>query len=417
MKEQKDLLARVREGVAEIAASREQVQAHLAPLEGSAAKLREQQAKALELGRADLAEMAARHAASAETQISALRGQIELLNEEERKLAELGERLQSKIDPLAYMHSQAAEEKENERRRPYAESRTADAAAMNNDLEAAVSALGGLLAASLKAGDLVSFSMLKTPASPPQWRHAELEQPEPAPVLEAFIPQHLTGLSKVFGKGKHEQAVAEGRAWYEQAVSVHRAREERRTRALAAADAEWQAAANAANAQARKQHQEIDAFEADYRRGDLDAIVAYCSLVLEASRYPGGFPQKFKFAYVPESRQAVVEYELPTVEVVPAIKAYRYVKATDTITESPRPQAQIKALYASVVAQVAIRTLYELFRSDKGGHIHTVVFNGVVDTTDPGSGRRIRAVPGDGAHHVGVIQRARPVARRALGMP
>ncbi len=119
MKEQKDLLARVREGVAEIAASREQVQAHLAPLEGSVAKLREQQAKALELGRPDLAEMAARRAASAKTQISALRGQIELLNEEERKLAELGERLQSKIDPPAYMRSQAAEE--SERRRLYAE--------------------------------------------------------------------------------------------------------------------------------------------------------------------------------------------------------------------------------------------------------------------------------------------------------
>jgi restriction system protein len=59
--------------------------------------------------------------------------------------------------------------------------------------------------------------------------------------------------------------------------------------------------------------------------------------VLEASRYPDGFPQEFKFAYVPESRQAVVEYELPTAEVVPAVKAYRYVKTSDTIAESMRP--------------------------------------------------------------------------------
>lgn len=288
----------------------------------------------------------------------------------------------------AYVRALAAEEKE--RKRLYGESRVAHVAAMNDDLEAAVGALEGLLAASLKAGDLISFSSLKKPASPPQWRHTNLEQPESAPVLETFTPSPLTGLSKVFGKGKHEQAVAEGRARFEQAVSEHRAREQQRSRALAAAHAEWQATVDAANAQARKQHQEIDAFEADYRRGDLDAIVSYCSLVLESSRYPARFPQEFKFAYVPESRQAVVEYELPIVDVVPTVRAYRYVKASDTISESARPQSQIKALYASVVAQVAIRTLHELFRSDKGGHIETVVFNGIVDTTDPGSGRRIR---------------------------
>ena len=78
-----------------------------------------------------------------------------------------------------------------------------------------------------------------------------------------------------------------------------------------------------------------------------------------------------------------MEYELPTVDVVPAVKAYRYVKQSDSIAESARPQAQIKALYASVVAQVAIRTVRELLTSDKAGHIDTVVFNGHVDTTDP----------------------------------
>jgi restriction system protein len=288
----------------------------------------------------------------------------------------------------AYLRARAAEEKE--RKRLYTESRMADVAALNDDLNAAVKTLEGLLAAALAAGDLVSFSSLKVPVSPPPWRHTELEPPEPAPVLESFLPAPPTGLSKMFGKGKHKQAVTAARARYGQAVSEHRAREEQRSGALAAARAEWRAAVNAANAQARRQHKEIDAFEADYRRGDLDAIVSYCSLVLEASRYPDGFPQQFKFAYVPESRQAVVEYELPAAGVVPAVKAYRYVKASDTIAGSARTQSQIKTLYASAVAQVTIRTLHELFRSDKGGHIGAVVFNGVVDTTDPGSGRRIR---------------------------
>jgi restriction system protein len=251
----------------------------------------------------------------------------------------------------------------------------AHVAAMNADLETTIEALQGLLAASLKAGDLVTFSLLKKPASKPPWKHAHLERAEPAPVPEKFMPPPLTGMGKLFGKAKHEQAIAEGQARYAQAVKAR---------------AEWQAAAAQLEEEANKQHEQVDTFEADYRRGDLDAVVSYCSMVMEASAYPDGFPQRSKFAYVPESRQAVVEYELPTVDVVPTVKAYRYVKQSDSIAESARPQSQIKALYASVVAQVAIRTVHELLESAKAGHIGTVVFNGLVDTTDPGSGQRVR---------------------------
>jgi restriction system protein len=288
----------------------------------------------------------------------------------------------------AYLRAQAADEKE--RKRLYTESRAAEVAARNDDLEAEIAALQGLLAATLRVNDQITFQALKKPATVPPWQYAQLEQPEPPPAPETFKPAPATGLSKVFGKGKYEQAFEDGRMRYEQAAREHSARERQRTEALAKARAEWQATADAARTAARRQHAEIDEFETDYRRGVPDAVAAYCSMVLEASQYPQGFPQRFKFAYVPESRQAVVEYELPTVAVVPAVKTYRYVKGSDTVTEMARPQTQVRALYASAVAQVTIRTVHELLEADTGGHIETVVFNGVVDTTDPGSGRRIR---------------------------
>ena len=98
----------------------------------------------------------------------------------------------------------------------------------------------------------------------------------------------------------------------------------------------------------------------------------------------------FKLAYVPESRQLVCEYELPTKDVVPTVKSYRYVKATDSITETERPGSQVKSLYASVVAQTTLRTVHELFSADGGRHVDTVVVNGIVDTTHRGTGQRIR---------------------------
>lgn len=287
----------------------------------------------------------------------------------------------------AYIRAQAVEEKE--RKRLYLEHRVAEVAAKNAQLEATVEALQGLLAASLQAGCLVNFSSLKKPVLKPPWKHADLERAEAAPKLEAFMPAPLTGLSKVFGKAKHEQAVAEGKARYEKAVMEHRAREAQRTNALAKARDEWRVAAAELNEEAKKQHLQIAAFQADYLCGDLDAVVSYCHMVLEASAYPDGFPQQFRVAYVPESRQAVVEYELPTVDVVPAVKTYRYVKQSDSIAESVRPQTQIKVLYGSIVAQIAIRTVHELLTSDTAGHIDAVVFNGHVDTTDPGSGQRV----------------------------
>jgi restriction system protein len=72
------------------------------------------------------------------------------------------------------------------------------------------------------------------------------------------------------------------------------------------------------------------------------------------------------------------------------VKTYRYVKTSDTVTETGRPPTQIRGLYSSVVAQLTLRTVGELFAADTAGHIDSIVFNGVVDTIDPGSGQPIR---------------------------
>lgn len=59
----------------------------------------------------------------------------------------------------AYLRAQAADERE--RKRLYAESRAADVAAMNDDLEADIAALQGLLGATLTVNDRITFTSLK----------------------------------------------------------------------------------------------------------------------------------------------------------------------------------------------------------------------------------------------------------------
>jgi len=127
-----------------------------------------------------------------------------------------------------------------------------------------------------------------------------------------------------------------------------------------------------------------------YRAGDADGIAAYVESVLEALPLPDFIRPRAKVAYTPDSRQLVVEYELPRVDIVPRAKLYRFVKSRETVTETARPVSQLKGLYANTIAQLTLLCLAAIFDADSKRHIDTVVFNGVVDTLDPRSGQPIR---------------------------
>lgn len=113
-------------------------------------------------------------------------------------------------------------------------------------------------------------------------------------------------------------------------------------------------------------------------------------MVLERSDYPDGFPQEFRTAYVPEAKEIVIEYELPSTQVIPAVAEYSYVKSKDEIREKARSAADIKDLYQDIVAAVCLRTVHEMFEADQEGHVEVVVFNGFVQTVDPATGKDIR---------------------------
>jgi restriction system protein len=314
-------------------------------------------------------------AALAQAQREAVRAQERAVRESERY-------------QKTQLRLQAANERD--RKRLYAEIRGAEITEMNAELEATVEALQSLLQHTLTIDDYLDFAQLKQTPVLPVWQHGQLEQPYPAPDPAQFRPPPLAGLGKLFGKAKHEQAFEAGRAAYEEAVNAHQSAEEARLAELARQRDLYQAAVAAAKEATAAQHAQVDDFETNFAAGDPEAVVAYFELVLQASDYPDAFSRTFRLAYVPESRQAVVEYDLPPVSIVPPVKTYRYVKTSDKIAETLRPEAQVKALYASVVAQVTLRTVHELFEADRGRHLDVVVFNGVLHTVDPGSGQNIK---------------------------
>jgi hypothetical protein len=126
------------------------------------------------------------------------------------------------------------------------------------------------------------------------------------------------------------------------------------------------------------------------RAGAPAELAAHVESVLTAMPLPRGIAPKPAVEYLPAARELVVEYVLPAVDVVPKAKAYRYVKTRETVVETARPAGQVKALYASTIAQLTLLSLATVFELDGERQFDVVIFNGAVDTLDPSTGQPIR---------------------------
>lgn len=289
----------------------------------------------------------------------------------------------------AYEHAVATNEKE--KRRLYQESMLARAAAMTDDVETTARALESLLAASLTRPSAVDFAQLRREPVFPSFEPGQLGQPEQPPRPSDFAVAPPTGLRSHFGKAKAKYAeeLERARQTMATATAEYERREQTRLGRVALARAMHEKLVTKIRAEAEKHNAEVAKLQADYSAAAPEALRAYNALVLDQSPYPEGFPRETRLAFVPESRQLVVELDLPGADIVPTVTAYRYVRASDEISSAKRPEPQRRSLYSSVVAQVTLRTVHEIFGADVGGHIDTLVFNGHVSTIDPGTGQPI----------------------------
>jgi restriction system protein len=144
-------------------------------------------------------------------------------------------------------------------------------------------------------------------------------------------------------------------------------------------------------ASAEEHNQSVKAAEVAFTNNDPEAIRNYFELALSMSEYPGNFPRKARVAFVPESKQLVFDYQLPTIQVIiPLVEKYKYVKSTKEFSEIKNSDRSRQTLYANVIAQATLRCLYEVFAADKLKQIDVVALNGYVDTVDSSTGRAVQ---------------------------
>jgi restriction system protein len=262
---------------------------------------------------------------------------------------------------------------------------------MVSDLQARVAELDSVLVAGIRPVPAVTFASLKQSPAFPAFNAGGLDRPAPQPQWEQFAPAPPSGLGKLFGgSGRHERQQAIAREAYDQARAQHAASEADRLRRLAERRGEYERQAAAAADAAGARSAEVDQFERDFHAGEPEAVAQFCTLALDSSVYPEGFAHRTRVLYRPGPKEVVVEFELPPQSVIPVDRDYKYVMARDAITTVARPVKEIKDRYARLVAQVALRTLHEIFVCDQAGVATVVTFSGHVSTNDLATGQPIR---------------------------
>lgn len=135
-----------------------------------------------------------------------------------------------------------------------------------------------------------------------------------------------------------------------------------------------------------RDNQALENIKIRYQEKESKAIEEYCDLVLNSSQYPDYFPQNWSLEYKETNRMIIVEYDLLAPEQLPKVESYKYVKARDEITEKQFTQSFLKKLYDSVIYQICIRTVHELFEADIVNAIEAIAFNGIVTSRNIATG-------------------------------
>jgi restriction system protein len=135
----------------------------------------------------------------------------------------------------------------------------------------------------------------------------------------------------------------------------------------------------------------IEAKKKQYLSKDFNAITDYCETVLANSQYPDYFPQSWEIDYKKETKILIIDYSLPNLDSLPTIKTIKYIISRDELTQYNLSNTVLNKLYDSVLYQITLRTIHELYEADVVNAIDSIVFNGWVESTNKATGHDVNA--------------------------
>jgi restriction system protein len=280
-------------------------------------------------------------------------------------------------------------DQEKARQQAHLESRQAEADTKTAAVQEQVTILAEVLTSVLSRPALTFERLMAVPRVAP-FDPGELGQVMAAPDWSEFAPVPPQGLNR-FLRARYDRELAQAQACFQAAEAEHRQRVSHRRRALAVAKAKYDTKVTQERARAVQRNAYVAERQSAFAAGDPDAVEWFAGYALKASRYPDGFPREHQVAYRREDRSLEVDAELPPASVVPAVRAYRYVRARDVIEPVPRQENETRQRYDRLISCVALRTLHEIFTVTPAEVVAAATFRGRVTTIDLATGKPSRA--------------------------
>lgn len=292
---------------------------------------------------------------------------------------------------------------EKEVKAAHVQSQEAEVELMNAQVNDVFGELDGLLAATIEVDDYIDLKTLMKSEANTLFDRPELDQPAPPPLpprlpnepkyREPPQPKGLFGKKKKLAAAiesateehaaahkKWEKAVTNLQDGHKDDVAKHVESEALRLETLAAEKKRFLLEIEAHNAQ-------VESFITNLSYGDADAIQEYIALVVENSNYPDHFPVAHEFSFDPGTAELSMQVSIPSPNEFPAVKSYKYVKASDEIRATDLSAAEKKKRYCSAIYQVAIRSLHEVFEADRRDLIQTISLEVGTIEREPATGK------------------------------
>jgi restriction system protein len=274
----------------------------------------------------------------------------------------------------------------------YAELRKLEAAQLNQDAEDRIASLQKILIEGLSTDSYIDLDTLKEPLELPKLNTQKFVSNFAEPKFSSFAPKPLNWLTSKLPNAntKYQQKLLKAKQLFEEEFVKYKSAEKSHKIELEKNLEERKIEIIKIRKANLEQHQLIDEFKNKLSIFEQEAVANYFGLVLDRCEYPLEIEYITKTAFVVESKQLVVEVDLPSIEIIPDMSRFRWIKTKDEIESSPRSAKECKSLYVSVISQIILRTLRDLFVADRLGAISTTVINGYVDSLDVATGKSVR---------------------------
>lgn len=125
-----------------------------------------------------------------------------------------------------------------------------------------------------------------------------------------------------------------------------------------------------------------DAIKAKLIEGDAETIEDYAGMLLEFSEYP--FSWNREIAVAVEGGTIVIDYGLPTIKELPPLAQIKIVRGKEKAVALT--DRELDAKYESVLYQIILRSVHEIFSDKYLVPINYVVINGLLEILDKSKG-------------------------------